>query len=616
MIRIPENGQFSQPNKGDISGNLNRTQNIDLKTAPGKMKVSARLAAVIKDNDSGITGMGVPNAFAVHTKSSTKQYYAMCGIGSGATTGSGKILVTANNSPTSTWANDTTTNTPILVHADYSDMISWSTGNYNAGDLGPSLLVSTYGVSSQIMRLYNNTTNWTNNWFTSTVSGSFTVSGGIKNMCEAFNGNVYITDDDRIIYVPYAPSTTPVNAVLTGTGTIDFRARYRPVWIRTASDRLWVSLVSYDSTSSGVGVEGYMGMWDTTGTAMQKIFKIGSPMAMSGCVLNDIPYIIDAYGVLRAFNGGGFPEIARLPVANQNIEMPGIYNQNTNSRWISHRAMDVVDGKININVNNFVSTGVYVEDMPSGVWEYDPQNPQKGLYHKNSPCSASSDWGQQALLTTGAIFGTKRSTNNYLAGFSYYTDDTSTSRNGIFYDDVSTNTNKRGSFRTPFVNSPNIQENWQKGVYRFKPIPSGDKIIGKYRTAKAMNLPFIASVTWTGTTSFTSTSSSFQYASVGDEIEIIMGTGASTSAHITAIAGPTASTYTITLDEAIGPASGSGKVHVENFRKFLTITSQGVSEVDKTLPNPVNIRVQIKTDFRVTGDFEMDDISIINSKNR
>lgn len=609
--RIPRNGALSQPNTGEISGNIYRSQNLDLKTSPGKIKVSPRLVVNTKDNDSGISGMGVPQAFVNHVKSSTHQFYAACGIGDENQDGSGKILVSATDSPTALFSNDASTGSPTNVSAAFSDMVEWTDAKNDGSTLGPSIFVSTFSSStSQIKKLFNSV--WNTTWFTGTAGGSFVSNGGVKNLCVGFNRNLYITDDDKVIYVPFSTTGVAAAAVTSGVGTLNFYGAYRAIWHRSTSTNLFVSLMTYDA---GTGSKGYIAVWDTTGTAPQKIIDIAAPCALSGTVIDDIFYIIDAYGRWKKYTGTNFLEVARLPVANQNIEMPGIYNDHTNSRWIHHRGVDNVDGKANISVNNFVSTGVYVEDMPSGVWEYDPNRPELGLYHKESPCADTNDYGQQAIKSAGAIYGTKRSNATFLAGYGYYTDDATTSRNGIFYDDIATNNNKHGLLTTPWLESENIEDVWQKAFYRNTPLPAGDLIIGKARTEKKANLPFVASITWTAANTFTSTDTNFQYASVLDEVEIIMGKGASTTAHILSIPPAVGPTYTVTLEDAIGFTIGTAKAKVNNYRKLGVISAQNSSSQD--LPIQQNgARVQVKTEFRVNGNFELDDLTIINQKHQ
>lgn len=612
-FRIPKNGVLNQPNKGDSSGNLFETQNIDLKTNPGKVRLSPRLTVAVKDNDTSISNMGVPIAFAYFDD----QYHAACGVGGAGANGSGKIVRSDDTAFTSDWDNDGNTNAPSIISLAYSDMVAWRNGNYGGGELGESLLVSTFSTTSNIQRRYAGTATWETTYFTTVVNGSFRAAGGFKNMCVGFNKNLYITDEDRIIYIPIPTYQSHVNAVLTSSGaantqagTIDFNGQYYPIWIRTTSNRLWIGLMTFQPGTKGA--KGYVAEWDTTGTAANKIYDIDAPCALSACVLDNVLYIIDAYGRLKKFDGTGFKEVARLPVANQNIEMPGIYDVTTNARWIHHRGMDVVDGRINIVVNNFVSSGVYVEDMPSGVWEHvEPTVNSSGfLYHKNSPCADSNDNGQKLISTAGAIFGTKRTAGTYLAGFGYYTDNGSTERKGVFYDDVATNTNKRGIFTTPFVMAEQIDDNWQKGSYRHSPLPSGDKIIAKYRTQKSTTLPFIASCTFTSTTTFTSTDANFANITGGEECEFVMGKHSGTTTHVSSIS-ESGGTYTITVDEAILSASGSGKVKMTNFKKIATFSDQTSMEHDAPIMD-TSTKVQMKTEMRFTGNTEIDDLTIIN----
>lgn len=606
-FRIPQQGKFSQPNKGDLAGNINRTVGVDFKTNPGRLRLSPRLKVNTKDNDGGISNMGVPQSFAVHDQGSGVHYYAMCGIGADFNDGTGKLLVSATNDPTSAFANDATSSTPTNIHADFSDMIEWADGD----DVSLSLFVSTYsGSTSQIKRLF---TSWNTTWFTGTVSGSFKTAGGCKNMWVGPNGNLYITDDDKVIYVPFSTTGGAPTAVTSSTGTLNFYGKYRCIWGRANSTTNFLSLMTHDFNK---GSKGVMAVWDGTGTSSQKIIDLGAPCALTGEVLDDVPYILDAYGVLKRYNNTSFVEVARLPVANQNIEMPGIYDDSTNNRWVSQRGMTINDGKININVNNLVSTGVYVEDMPSGVWEYDPTRPELGLYHKNPPCAASTDFGQQLINTAGAIYGTKRSTATYLAGFSYYTDSGSTARNGIFYDDIATNTNKHAIVTYPFLETDGHKDNFNDFKLRYSQMASTDSIKRKFRNYKKANLPFLADCTWTATNTLTSVDNgNQQYASVGDEVEVVMGVGASSTAHIMSVSALTG-TYTIVLDDTIGQSSGSCKIKINNFQSLGTANMQGSTEEIVTITGEASTKLQPKIEIRASADFELDDLTIINEKDQ
>lgn len=618
--RIPNKGKWYQPNRGEIFGNLYRTQNIDLKTNPGKMRASPRLVANTVDNDGGVSNMGVPQAFAYLLN----VYYAMCGVGTAVgigNPGTGTVMRSTSDSPSAAFQNFS--GAPTDVHGLFSDMVMWAQGNDGSADIVPSLIVGTYSSGVNEIKHYTGTT-WNNTWFTSTLAGVFTSNGGPKNFFEGFNGNLYVTDEDKILYIPsqpefsggylpaVQPNTSGTKGANTQQGTIDFLRKYNPLWGRSTSDRLWISLMTF---GGGGGSKGYMARWDGTGLGPNEIYDIEAPCVLSGCALGNVMHIIDAYGRLKRFDGTSFKEIARLPVANQLIEMPGIYNNATNVRWISHRSMYVVDGRININVNNFVSAGVYVEDMPSGVWELDDSDPANlFLYHKSAPCADTNDWGQQLLNTAGALYGTKRTNASYLAGFSYFSDSGATIRNGIFYDDVAHTTSRRSIFITPWLGSDQVTDAFEKIHYRFRQFVSGSSIIGRFRTDKSATLPFVASITWTSTTTFTSTDANFQYASVKDEVEVVQGKGASTTAHITAIA-VNAGTYTVTIVGVIGFSSGSAKVKINNYRYMGTL-SKLLTSTGNIDANAKDTSIQIKTEIRDEGGFELDDITINSSSDK
>lgn len=590
---IPNNGELKQTNRGDIFGNINHTQNIDLQTNRGRIRVSPRLIVAVKDDDASITGMGVPIAFCTHDVSSTKQYYAATGIGTGiGTAGTGRLFRSDDTDFNSDWDNDGTANTPTDIHLDYSDMINWR----------DSLVVSTFTLTTSHLKRLTGT--WDTAYHT-TTSFTFETAGGPKVLCEGFNGNLYVGDDDEVSYItPAGAAVQPANQ-----GTLNFNGQYRVTWIRSGSDRLWIGLMSFDSN---VGTKGFVAEWNTSGTAADRIYDINAPCALSCTLVDDIPYIIDAYGVLRKFDGTGFREVARLPVANERIEMPGIFNDLTNSRWIHQRGMDAVDGKINISVNNLVSTGVYVEEMPSGIWEYDPDI---GLYHKNSPCADTSDFGQQGISTSGAIFGTRRTEGTFLAGFGYYTDNASTERKAVFYDDIVNNTSKRGTIATTFLPAGSVEDVWKKVIFRHGLLASGNKIIGKYRKRKSINFPFVAAITWTSTTTFTSTSSAFANVVGGEEITGFMGKSASTTAHVASIS-EAGGTYTVTIDEAVGQSSGTGKVLVDNYQKIDQITETDIDFKELPLSAVASTQLQVKAELRFSQNTELNDIIIVNSPHK
>lgn len=162
--------------------------------------------------------------------------------------------------------------------------------------------------------------------------------------------------------------------------------------------------------------------------------------------------------------------------------------------------------------------------------------------------------------------------NIFLAGCSLYSDSGSTVVKAILRVSKTIGDGNRGIFITPQIPCSEIEDNWQTFWAKFKNFQdANDEIVVKYRINKNSNLPFRAGVAWTDGNTFTSTSSDFQYAAVGDEVEVIVGKGGGTTAHITAIS-LNGSTYTVDIDETITGAAGNAIVRVQNWTKFASIT--------------------------------------------
>jgi hypothetical protein len=113
-----------------------------------------------------------------------------------------------------------------------------------------------------------------------------------------------------------------------------------------------------------------------------------------------------------------------------------------------------------------------------------------------------------------------------------------------------------------------IQNTWQN-IYALyeKLITSSSKIVVKYRV---VSIPSIeASITWTSTTTFTTTTNVLGLE--GYEIEGIQGTGSGFCAHILKI-DVTNGVYTITTDDIFTGVSGTAKVRIQNWKKISLIT--------------------------------------------
>ena len=105
---------------------------------------------------------------------------------------------------------------------------------------------------------------------------------------------------------------------------------------------------------------------------------------------------------------------------------------------------------------------------------------------------------------------------------------------------------------------------------------ANDRIIVKYRTDEDPTLDFVAIITWTSTTTFTTTQSLFSNVADGDEIEVLVGRGAGACVQVSGTPSLAGSTYTVTVAEAIPNVSGTARVRVRNWTLLETISNQNL----------------------------------------
>lgn len=592
----PDTRQFSQANDGDLAGNLWLTQNIDLKSNKGKLRVSPRL--IISKSSSDDADLGRISAFAQYV-------YDTSGGNQGFWCQAGTVLfksISAGGRPSvSDFVQDSITNTPTDLDYRFSDMI--------VSPLG--LLVST----DDNIYLFNGSA-WSSYWKT-TLSQTFYNPVMYHMMEVLYNTNIAISDDYKInlIVSPYTDGYETL-------AKVTLRPEDRITWIKSSSTRVWVG------TYNTAGGEGLVYEWDGASTNTNRAYKVGATGALAGLIKDDVPYIVTSDGSLKAFNGSGFATIAQLPHTSSSFMLKSTLSTGItyyNERWIHPNGMKLIDGNINILINNILNeTTDYtnlVENEPAGIWEYDEKI---GLVHKYSPtldATGDLDSGQNAIGYAGALFETKIKEAALLAGMSVYTDDATTLKHAIFYDELPNTIAKVGRIVTPWLQTSEIDDVWQKIWLKFKEFDNAtDEIIVKYRTRKDENLPLIKGVTWTSTTTFTCTSTTDLEATtnvldVGNEVEIIMASGSGKSAHISSVTTTGSYTHTVTIDEAIGPASGTGKVRFNNWTKIETADEQSITNKLITLGENA-VEIQILLELRGTGDNpELNQLVVLSQPN-
>lgn len=319
-----------------------------------------------------------------------------------------------------------------------------------------------------------------------------------------------------------------------------------------ASNGIWILTVNT------FGGKGHVFLWDGISYQIATDYVLESSGAVAGIIKDDIPYIVDTDGKLMAFSSGSFQEVARLPTDGRYLYNP---ISTVNDRFMHPNGIMLDDGRINILVDTrYQANGNPMqENCPAGIWEFDPDI---GLYHKRSLSLYAdvdgeiTDYGQQKILRAGCLFKLKSRSSasgdngTMYAGASLYNGSQVAIDGAIFIDDSNDTVQKYGYFITTDVFTGNILDTWQK-VYaqHKKALDSADRIWVKYRFEKED--PTYINLNWATNYRFMTTTD--LSACVGQEVEVLSGSGAGGIAHIKTVTG--SGTYTVTLDESITGAS-------------------------------------------------------------
>lgn len=546
-------------------GDMWATWNMDLLSSPGKFRVSARPLVHTSSVSNGL--LTAPVSFVrslsdTLSGSAMDSYFAICNQ---------RILKMTVASLTATmFGTDTLSNSPTSTLSNlYSDAV----------DFNGNLVVSTNtgggsGSDATLARLVAGV--WTANWYGS-LSGAPTLTTGIPHpLCVGFTKELLIGNGNIIV---------SINGTTPNTTRLTLSSEYEAQWIRSSSSAYWIGCRNKQ------GGEGRVFMWDGKSDYVVGEYKLGSDITFSGVIKGEIPYTVNGNGVLLAFNGGGFSEVARFPIANERRGNKLDDNFNTTGRYpmnINRNGMAIIDGEIHILVSAGLNNTSYtfLENMLSGIWCYTQEN---GLHHrysvvKNSSSGSEFDYGSPKLLQAGALFavnaggsaipGTPASIErekSFFAGAKLYSDASSTEISVINYLNSDAKP-KMGYFITPKLRGVEALQNWQKAWLTYETLKnSGDSITLKYRTSTNFRFSFDQSGTWASSTTFTTTATEFSGVSAGDELEVMSGEGSGLSATITTIVN-NAGTYTVTIDTALTGASGTFQMRVSNWTEIGSIT--------------------------------------------
>ena len=545
--------EWKQPNIGDLFGDFWATFNIDLKTERGKILTSRRLG-VISDSDDDAQLIR-PTGLVRSKASGTDQWWALCHT---------VVFKTSGTDPTSSYAQDSNTNSPTGLNYLYSDIEDWE------GDL-----IVTY--SQDIDRLSGGTT-WTNDWWNgaSNLNQTGLTANIYHPVKKIFNGLLLIGDDK---YVHTVRKDDAGNFFVSYKRLI-FPSEFRVVWIKTSNGRAWIGC------TNRFGGEGVVFEWngEDENYTFPSPYKIGHATNLAGTIKDDIPYCINGQGIIMRFTGSGFVEYARLPVANGGImDDSGAIEINWNdgatvNAMVHPNGMEVVEGEIHILLNAAIAgfKPRILENFAGGIWVVN----EGSAYHKYSlnqvkPGETQLDFGGQVIDTAGFLKATYTK-DKLVCGARMYKDNATTPLDAIF-EITPAPPGNRSYFTTPKIQVDEIEDLWKSIWLKFRKLEdSNDRIIVKYRTEEDHALDFRATGSWGSTTTFVSTKANISNVVDGDEMEVLVGRGAGALVHVLGTPALDGGTYTVTIDEAIANVSGTTVVRFRNWTKIKTISSQAI----------------------------------------
>lgn len=592
-IPNPQTKTFIQSNISDVLGTMQNSFNLDLQENYGKLRLGKRMVVGSKVSDAA--SMYCPVAFVYNNA----RIYSV--VGNNASTGRVAYQTGLHNNATQ----DSSANSPADMDTRYSDMVMASNGFM-------------YATSSGFIYECNDSGAWT--------GSPQSISTGV-HMLTSYAGRLYITALGNRIYSGALSGSGLGTYVTTGSYTLTLGANDIITWIRSSASRIWIGTINQK------GGKGYIYSWDGQSTLVTSAYRLESSGALSCVIKDETPYVIDTNGDLLAFNGGAFTKLTGFYRKNRKTRLVNPIST-VNNRFIHPNGMSVIDGRINILINNQNNdnSASIEETIHSGIYEYTPDN---GLVHKHSlgltdAAGTITDYGQIRVKQVGALSEilipdspTSTTNGSFLAGARVYTDAT-TEAGFIFYDDTNDTLQKYGYMITPQIESGSLTDNWQKIFLKHKKlIGAADRIWIKSRTEEDIGVE--GTITFTSTTTFTVPDASvvvsnYWTSGIGGEVEITQGLGGGKTAHIIN-AELSGGTWTVTVDETFtGATTQTAKARFMKWNKLKTKDSLEaiMNTVNQYAEFPVpkmdnnDTFIQFKICYLFTGKNEMHSANIIS----
>jgi len=601
-----KNYQFLQTNRSDDFGSIWSSFNLDFQSNLGVIRLAQKM--VINTSSSDDADLGIPTAFEYFDDS----WWAICGT---------RIFTTGGTSS--------------ITYAFTEDASSGFQTNYiNGSDLAVFNSRIWASTSTTLYSKAAGATAWTSR---------DTLETGSCHDLEYFkfyNRLYYVDTTTKVSSIgtdDVAHNAATFNKfidVTTSVGTItSIKSTSNYIWIGCLKQNGAGSLSVYDS-------QGTILQWDGFSATALNSFTLPNAGCLALAIHRDIPYAIDTEGRILKYNGTSFDEVARLPI-NRELLQNATLASPTNGRFVHFNGfIPTKNNTLLVAVNNLNSDTVNVttENLPSGIWELDLDT--FNFTHKYSftlktlASSTITDYGQNRILMIGAIkynpftvdgatpAGAGRGT--ILAGANVYTTAT-VSKSAIFLDspvDASSDTEgqKRGYFVTTWFNTEEVQDKFERlwDIHK-RFLTSSDKIVYKYRLIEED--PIQATITWTSTTTFTTTTDVSAYGptatgfngTTGGEVEVMQGTGGGSCTHITSVVN-NAGTYTVTLDTAVTGVTGTAKARFQKWIKLYPDVTGLVKSWESLAIGGSNTQIQIKCCMEFTGDMEFHRFAIFSNE--
>lgn len=624
---------------GDIVGSLWYSKNIDPRSSLRKLRLSDRIAKISgSDSDSDLMH---PLDFVRSNSDQTDRWWALSRT---TDNGTSAMFRTTDTDPTGSWDQDTSLNTPPLardgmdiflqlnsydrlVVPTADDLAMQNPSNSRSVNIASSTFATPIVITTSTSHLmatgeqvtiaghlintaangtwtiivispttFSLTTsvgngvgvntgtmqsgNWNRKWWTNTLAQS-ALDSSYPIVVRRFNKILLVGNKNFVHVITPSADGTISSSINVAYKRLVYPTGYEVNTILITGSQVCIVL-NQPAGSSAIAT-----FWDGGSETYFDPISLLDRYALAGVVDEDgIPWIVNGKGQLLEYTGSSFVQKDAFPCFYSNKRWTDKGVAQTLPTVLHRNGMRIIDGQIHMLVKNTLATlsgqsNAYgVEEMPAGIWVYDPDI---GLYCRYTlgqfNGSTNEEWGARALESVGALKETTIEKGRFLAGLTVYTDDFSTTRKVIMGATVPANSTQRGHFVTTKLQVGSASAFWREMVAKFERLlNSTDAIVVKARTDTSPTLSFKdLSITWTSTTQFTSADADLANVVGGEEIEIVCGKGAGATAHVSVISF-LAGTYTVTLDEAIPNVSGGARAVINNFQKLGSITDQAAYE--------------------------------------